>query len=69
MVPGARPSNSQAELALLGAGQAHHVLGILGRALDEGQGLEDRVVDVGRHLGPLLGAGAGLALRHQIADQ
>ena len=57
------------ELALLGPGQADHVLGIVGRALDEGQGLEDRVVDVGRHLGPLLGQGPGLALGHQVAHQ
>ena len=57
------------QLALLGPGQPHHVLGIVGRALDEGQCLEDRVVDVGRHLGPLLGQGPGLALRHQVADQ
>ena len=53
----------------MGSGQAHHVLGVVGRALDEGQRLEDRVVDVGGHLGPLLGPGPGLALRHQIADQ
>jgi hypothetical protein len=70
MVPGARPSNSQErELPLLGPGQAHHVLGVVGRALDEGQRLEDRVVDVGCHLGPLFGSGTRLALRHQVADQ
>ena len=57
------------QLALLGPGQAHHVLRVVGRALDERQGLEHRVVDVGRHLGPLLGQGAGLALGDEVAHQ
>ena len=63
------PEQPGPQLALLGPGQAHDVLGIVGRPLDEGQRLEDRVVDVGRHLRPLLGQGAGLAFRHQVADQ
>jgi len=57
-----------AELALLGPGQLHHVAGIVGRPLDEGQGLQHRVVHVGGHLGPLLGQGPGLALRHQVTQ-
>ena len=59
----------RAELAFLGPGQLHHVAGIVGRPLDEGQGLQHRVVHVGGHLGPLLGQGPGLTLRHQVTDQ
>ena len=58
-----------AQLALLGPGQAHDVLGIVGRPLDERQRLEHRVVDVGRHLGPLLGQRTRLALGDEVADQ
>ena len=57
------------QLALLGPGQAHHVLGIVGRALDERQRLEHRVVDVGRHLRPLLGQRTRLALGDEVAHQ
>jgi hypothetical protein len=57
------------QLALLGPGQAHHLLGVVGRALNERQRLEHRVVDVGRHLGPLLGQGPGLALGHEVAQR
>ena len=57
------------QLALLGPGQAHDVLGVVGRALDERQRLQHRVVDVGRHLRPLLGQRARLALGDQVADQ
>ena len=66
-----RPALEQprAKLALLGAGQLHHVLGVIGGALDEGERLQDRVVHMGRHSGPLFGHRPGLALCHQIAHQ
>ena len=57
------------QLALLGPGQAHHVLGVVGRALNERQRLEHRVVDVGRHLRPLLGQRPRLAFGDEVADQ
>ena len=57
------------QLALLAAGQARHVLGVIGRTLDESERLQHRVVHVGRHLRPLLGQGPGLAFRHQVAHQ
>ena len=70
MTPGDRPSKSQAaQLPFLGAGQAHHVLGVVGRPLDQCQRLQHRVVDVRGHLGPLLGPGAGLALGDEVAHQ
>ena len=53
-----------AQLALLGAGQAGHRLGLVGALADEGEGLEDGVVQVGGDVGALgladlSGAGVG----------
>ncbi len=45
------------------------MLGVIGGALDQRQGLEHRVVDVGRHVGPLLGRGTRLALGDEVPDQ
>ena len=70
MVPGGPPLEEPGpQLALLGTGQAHHVLRVVGRALDERKRLEHRVVYVSRHLRPLLGQGAGLPLGDQVADE
>ena len=70
IAPGERPSKSQARSSrFLGPSQADNVLGVIGRSLDERQGLEHRVVDVRGHLGPLLGQGSGLALGDEIAQQ
>ena len=57
------------QLALLGPGQAGHLAGVARRSLDERQGLEDRVVDGGRHVGPLLGADPLAALDGEVAGQ
>ena len=57
------------QLAFLGPGEAHDVLRVVGRPLDERQRLEHRVVDVGRHLGPLLGQGPRLALGDEVPHQ
>jgi hypothetical protein len=43
-----------AELALLVAGELGDLVGIAGPLLHQGQGLEDRVVQMGGHLRPLL---------------
>ena len=57
------------QLALLGPGQPHHVLRVVGRPLDQRQGLEHRVVHVRRHLRPLLGQRPRLALGDEVAHQ
>ena len=46
------------QLALLAAGQAARLLGLVGVPLDEGEGLQHRVVQVGGHVGALLAADA-----------
>src|SRR5215211_7211158 len=56
------------QLPLLAAGQAHD-LGGGGGPLDQGQGVQDRVVQVGGHLGPGLGADPAPALLGQLVDQ
>ena len=58
-----------AQLALLGPGEAHHLLGIVGRPLNERQRLQHRIVDMGRHLGPLLGQRTRLALGDEVPEE
>src|SRR5664280_154001 len=58
-----------AELAFLGPGQTHDLAGVVGGTLDQCQRLEHGVVHVGRHPGPLLGHGTGLALGHEVPHQ
>ena len=58
-----------AQLALLGPGEAHDLLGIVGRTLNERQRLERRVVDVGRHLRPLLGQRTRLAFGDEVPHE
>ena len=57
------------QLSFLGPGQAHHVLRVLGRALDQCERLQHRVVHVCGHLAPLLGQRPRLAFGHQVAHQ
>ena len=57
------------QLSLLGPGQAHHVLRVVGRALDEGERLQHRVVHVRGHLAPFLGQRPRFTFGHQVADQ
>jgi hypothetical protein len=57
------------QLSFLGPGQTHHVLRVLGRALDQCESLQHRVVHVRRHLAPLLGQRPRLAFGHQVAHQ
>jgi hypothetical protein len=67
-VPLARRSVEQPrpELALLSTGQPLDLLGVAGRSLDQGQGLEHRVMKVGGHLGSFLSPGALTTLAGQI---
>ena len=59
----------RAQLALLGPREPDHVLRIVGRALDEREGLQHRVVHVGRHLRTLLCERPGLALGEKVTDE
>ena len=58
-----------AQLALLAAGERRHRARVVGALLDERQRLEHRVVQVGGHLGALLGADALAALGGQRARE
>jgi hypothetical protein len=58
-----------AQLTLLDPGEAHHLLGIVGRALNERQRLQHRVMDVGRHLGPFFGQRTRLALGDEVPEE
>ena len=58
-----------AEFAFLQAGQGRDLPGIVGPLLDQGQGLEDRVVEVGGQVGSLLGADPFGAFGREVADQ
>ena len=51
-----------AQLPLLAAGQGRHLAGVPGLLLQQGQGLEDRVVEVGGDLGPVVGLAPGRPL-------
>jgi hypothetical protein len=62
------PVQPSPQLPLLAAGQAHDLGGGVG-PLDQGQGVQDRVVQVGGHLGPGLGADPAPALLGQLVDQ
>ena len=53
------------QLALLRPGQLDDLLRIVRAALDQGQGLQHRVMHPRGHLGPLLGPDPGLALDHR----
>ena len=64
--PGIQP---RAQLALLGAGELRDRGGVVGPALDEGQGLEHGVVQVGGDVGALGGAGPLGLLVAQLAPQ
>ena len=64
--PGVQP---RPQLALLGAGQPGDGGGVAGLALDEGEGLQHRVVQVGGDVGALGGAGGGHLLAPQVAPQ
>lgn len=57
-----------AEVALLRPGEGHHLPGFL-RALDEGKGLEHRIVEVGGHLGPCLGPDPGRPFLDQVIGE
>jgi hypothetical protein len=54
------------QIALLGAGQPSHLVRVLRVALDQGQGVQHRVVDVGGDFGPLLRADAHQALLGEV---
>src|SRR5690606_17681206 len=56
------------QLALLTAGEGAGPTGRV-RLLDESEGLEDRVVEVGCHLGPLLGPDALPSLPAEVAQE
>ena len=58
-----------AQLSLLGPGEPCDGRGVAGLALDEGEGLEHRVVQVGGDVGALGGADAGRLLEAQVAPQ
>ena len=57
----------RAQLALLAAGQRAPRRRVVGVALDQGERLQHRVVQVGRHRGALVGADAAAALLGQLA--
>ena len=57
----------RAQLAFLAAGQRGDLARVVGALLHQGEGLKDRVVKVGRQLGPLLRADALGALGRQVA--
>src|SRR5215207_7847078 len=63
-----RPVQPGPQLPLLPAGQADDLRRGVG-PLDQGQGVEHRVVQVGGHLGPGLGADPAAALLGQVVDQ
>ncbi len=61
-----------AQVALLGTSQAAYFTRIVRIALDQGEGVQDRVVDMGGDLGPLLGPDAHQPLLGEVlhhADQ
>ncbi len=58
-----------AQLALLRAGEARDGRGVAGLPLDQGQGLQHRVVQVGGDVGALGGADAGGLLEAQVAPE
>ena len=64
--PGVQPV---AQLALLGPGQLGHLGGVAGLALDQGEGLQHRVVQVRRDLGPLDLAHPQRPLALEVAPQ
>ena len=57
------------QVALLGAGEPRDRRRVAGRALDQGQGLQHRVVQVRGDVGPLLRAHPGLALLAEVGGQ
>src|SRR5207248_758877 len=68
-IPVAAAVEPGAQLPLLAAGEAADGLVIAGPLLDEGQRLEYPVVEVGGHLGTLLGADPLAALVGEVAGQ
>ena len=54
-----------AQLPLLAAGQGSHLARVVGRLLQQGQGLQHRVVEVGGDLGPVVRPAAGGPLLFQ----
>ena len=64
------PANSQRpQVALLRPGQAGDGGGVAGVLLDQGEGLQHGVVEVGGHVGALLGAHPLLALGGQVGGE
>src|SRR5579875_541995 len=54
------------QLSLLGPGEAAHLMGVVGRPLDEGQSLEHRVMKVCCHLGSFLSPSAFAPLGDEL---